>query len=467
MSAAPARFHHAQPGTQESTWFGCDRWDSVPALDLRAVVRRYAQVLVVSAHPDDETLGIGGLVSDLAHAGAGVCVLVATDGERSHPVGSVVARSALGARRRREVERAVEALVPSARIGHLGLPDGALDQHVEALVDEVARRTDPDTLVLAPWVEDGHADHDAIGRACAEAVSRSGADLAHYPIWLWHWAQPDTLPWDQVVASEPSLTSAWRKRAALEEFPSQTTAWVDPQVPGRPPSAVLGAAALARGRRLVETLIDPSGVLPTVPTASAESRVLARGERLDRMYDDGPDPWAFASSFYEERRRTLVQAVLGCRRYARVLEVGCADGRLTQGLLERADDVVALDTSARAVAATRLRVPGATVLHGAAPGDLPGGPFDLVVLSEVGYFLTPLELVATLRRVEASLAPGGEVLLCHWQHPTTDVPLDGVLVHEQAATVLRGTPRAAYVDEDLRIELWGEAASVAQQEGRA
>jgi SAM-dependent methyltransferase len=185
------------------------------------------------------------------------------------------------------------------------------------------------------------------------------------------------------------------------------------------------------------------------------------------MYDDGDDPWRLAGSFYEDRRRALLLAVLGRRRYHRALEVGCADGRLTEELVERCDDLVALDTSGRAVASARRRVPGATVQQGAAPADLPPGPFDLVVLSEVGYFLTPLELVATLRRLEASLAPGGEVVLCHWQHPTQDVPLDGALVHEQAAGVFALPRRVEYSDADLRIEVWGGGPdSVAEQEGR-
>ena len=101
-----------------------------------------------------------------------------------------------------------------------------------------------------------------------------------------------------------------------------------------------------------------------------------------------------------------------------------------------------------------------------APADLPPGPFDLVLLSEVGYFLTPLELVATLRRCEASLTPGGELVLCHWQHPTEHVPLDGALVHEQAGTALRLRRRATYLDDDLRIEVWGDSDSLARREGR-
>ena len=65
-----------------------------PVLDLPALAQRYAQVLVLSAHPDDETLGVGGLLADLADAGAAVSVLVATDGERSHPTGAPGPRGA-------------------------------------------------------------------------------------------------------------------------------------------------------------------------------------------------------------------------------------------------------------------------------------------------------------------------------------------------------------------------------------
>lgn len=466
MSAAPVPFHHADRGTPESTWLGCERWDAVAVLDLAAVARRYARVLVVAAHPDDETLGVGGLLSDLAEAGAEVSVLVATDGERSHPVAGAGGRAALAAMRRAEVERAVAALAPTVRVAHLGLPDGSLDQHEGVLAQEVLRRSGSDTLVLAPWLLDGHSDHDALGRACAVAVASSGADLAHYPIWLWHWGTPDALPWQQVVACETSCVSSWRKREALDHFPSQTVPWGEPETPGQPAVAVLGRTSLERARRLVETLIDPAGILPVVARAASEGRVESRSEVLDRMYDAGGDPWRLAGSFYEDRRRALVLASLGRRRYGRVLEVGCADGRLTQALLERSDEVVALDTSARAVAAARRRAPGATVVRGEAPDDLPPGPFDLVVLSEVGYFLSPLELVTTLRRAEAALAPRGEILLCHWQHPTTDVPLDGVLVHEQAATVLRSARRSTYADADVRIEVWGDGASIAEGEGR-
>ena len=101
-----------------------------------------------------------------------------------------------------------------------------------------------------------------------------------------------------------------------------------------------------------------------------------------------------------------------------------------------------------------------------APADLPPGPFDLVLLSEVGYFLTPLELVATLRRCEAVAGPGGELVLCHWQHPTEHVPLDGVLVHEQAATCCAravGRPTSTTTCASTS----GATPTLARREGRA
>ena len=240
-------------------------------------------------------------------------------------------------------------------------------------------------------------------------MSHTGADLAYYPIWLWHWGSPDALPWPDVVASESSRVASWRKRVALQEFPSQTTAWVDPGDPGALSLPVLGSTALERAHRLVETLVDPTHTLPTVSRDRLDRRGAARAQRFDAMYDEGDDPVAARRILLRGAPPRTRAGPPRRRRHGRALEIGCADGKLTQALLERCDDVVALDTSHRAVTTARTRAPRATVEQGMAPMDLPSGPFDLVLLSEVGYFLSPLELVATLRRCEAALAPGGEL----------------------------------------------------------
>ena len=77
--------------------------------------------------------------------------------------------------------------------------------------------------------------------------------------------------------------------------------------------------------------------------------------------------------------------------------------------------------------------------HGELPGvldEVGGSLFDLVVISEVGYFLRGDEWLTTLRGVRRLLAEGGELVLVHWRHPTHEIPRDGRLATEQAIAML-------------------------------
>ena len=147
----------ATAGTTSRCWT-CRRWRG-----------DYDRVLVVSAHPDDETLGVGGLVADLADRGVALDVLVATDGERSHPVGGSRARHCPGCPTGapRWSARWLGS-VPGDRDPHRRPGRRARSSHADTVVDAVRARSDPATLVLAPWIADGHADHDALGRACVD-----------------------------------------------------------------------------------------------------------------------------------------------------------------------------------------------------------------------------------------------------------------------------------------------------------
>ena len=211
-------------------------------------------------------------------------------------------------------------------------------------------------------------------------------------------------------------------------------------------------------------LLDPDQVL----AQRAEPGASEASGPFDEMFDEGEDPWGVDGSWYEHRKRVLALGVLRRRHHPRVLEIGCSSGVLTAGLDAVAGEVVAMDVSTRALeVARRDGPPGVTWLHGSAPGAMPSGPFDLAVMSEVGYFLTPLALVRTLAAVRRALAPGGEVLLVHWRHPTVGTPLHGPAVHELAAAALADLPHSAhYRDADVAIDLWGGMRSLAEQEGR-
>ncbi|HKJ11495.1 MAG TPA: bifunctional PIG-L family deacetylase/class I SAM-dependent methyltransferase [Ornithinimicrobium sp.] len=463
-SPAPT-FDRRDPPTPERVWCAAPAWQHTPVLDLDALVDRWGHVVVASAHPDDETLGVGALLAALADRAVTITVLVATAGERSHDLADPGERVLLAERRRGELERALALLAPQARLVHLHHPDTGLDSRIDELTTEIGEHLGAGTLLLAPWVHDGHGDHDALGRAAQLAGARHQVAVAHYPVWLWHWSTPSQVAWDHVVAAETPPGAVRRKRAALECFPSQTTAWGG-DMDGSGPTPVVDAQSLARARRLVEALLDPAGVLPRLPSFSLTRRNETRAAVFDEMYADGPDAWRVHGSFYEARRRDLVLSMLGRAHYSRGLEVGCADGHLTAALVQRVSDLRAVDVSPVAVEHARTAAPGAHVTVGAAPAAIPGGPFDLVVLSEVGYFLTPTELLATLAKAQSALSAEGELVLCHWQHPTTDVPLDGALVHQQAQDAWGGPPQVQYRDPDVRIDIWTCAASVASREGR-
>ena len=188
---------------------------------------------------------------------------------------------------------------------------------------------------------------------------------------------------------------------------------------------------------------------------------------FDRMYADDADPWGFASRWYEQRKYALTLAALPAPTYATVLEIGCSVGIFTTALAARCASLTAVDASAAALQTARSRVPAhVRLLEGSVPADWPGGSYDLVVLSEVGYYLDHDDLTRLLDLVERDLAPGGVVVACHWRHPVADYPLSGDAVH----SALGRWPRLSRTDEEdflLDVLAPGGAVSVARREGLA
>jgi hypothetical protein len=82
-------FDHRDVGTLEAEWEGSGRLGTLESLDVSGLeahaARSALRVVVLAAHPDDETLGAAGLVARLARAGARVSYVIASDGEASHP----------------------------------------------------------------------------------------------------------------------------------------------------------------------------------------------------------------------------------------------------------------------------------------------------------------------------------------------------------------------------------------------
>lgn len=152
----------------------------------RIALRVSGPVLVVAAHPDDETLGVAGIMARIAMSGGQVYVVVATDGEAAYGD----AMPELAALRRAEVAAAMSALCVIEPPTLLGLPDGDLAAHEQVLVDALTAVGTGARAVFAPWRHDPHPDHRAAGRAAAGYAAARSCPLWEYPIWMRHWTEP-------------------------------------------------------------------------------------------------------------------------------------------------------------------------------------------------------------------------------------------------------------------------------------
>jgi SAM-dependent methyltransferase len=163
-----------------------------------------------------------------------------------------------------------------------------------------------------------------------------------------------------------------------------------------------------------------------------------RRERLDRdyfedLYAESADPWGFETSDYERRKYERTLESLGERRFRRALEAGSSIGVFTAMLAPRCDELLAVDTSEKAVEIARGRLAGYShvrVERRTLPEEMPDGPFDLIVASEVLYYLPREVVLEALRRFEGILAPGGVLVAVHWRKETKTYPLQGDEVHE-------------------------------------
>lgn len=267
MTGAVVAFDARDPGTDAAIWAGSVRPAALPALDPTAL----AGVVVLAAHADDETLGVGGLLARAARSGVPVTLVVASDGGASHgtvDVAAVRAAEAREAARRLGVHRVVQ----------LDHPDGGLREARDALSADLAvllrdlvpgagddRTPAPHHLVLSTWRGDGHRDHRVLGEVAAEAVAARRVDLraagapevltlAGYPVWAWHWGDPahPDVPWDAMRRVDLDDADRAARRDALAAYPSQTTG-----EGGRPP--VLHARFLAHAERPWDLVVVEPG----------------------------------------------------------------------------------------------------------------------------------------------------------------------------------------------------------------
>lgn len=186
--------------------------------------------------------------------------------------------------------------------------------------------------------------------------------------------------------------------------------------------------------------------------------------RLERGYFEGlyagsEDPWRFATSDYERRKYERTLGALGGRRFRRALEVGSSIGVFTAMLAPLCDELLAVDVSEQAVMTSRQRLSKAgfdnvTIERRTLPEQMPEGRFDLIMASEVLYYLPAGTVLRALRRFETALSRGGVLLAVHWRKETKTYPLRGDEVHELLRHHTRLKNTLTIVEEEYRLDLY-------------
>lgn len=155
---------------------------------------------------------------------------------------------------------------------------------------------------------------------------------------------------------------------------------------------------------------------------------------FDALYRRDPDPWAYATSDYERRKYAATLDACGQGPFARALELGGSIGVFTALLAPRCHQLTTVDSAPTAVDLARRRIagwPGVNVVLGEIPSAIPPDSYDLVVASEVLYYLQPGQLAATLAALERDLVPGGRLVAVHWRRPGPERPLTADEVHRE------------------------------------
>jgi hypothetical protein len=194
---------------------------------------------------------------------------------------------------------------------------------------------------------------------------------------------------------------------------------------------------------------------------------------FDAMYAQSPDPWQLAGRWYEQRKYAMTMAMLPRPRYRHAYEPGCSVGVLTEMLSRRCDHVTATDVATTALEATAERLARAglsdrvTLERRSLDSCWPTDGFDLVVLSEVAYYLDAESLREVLDRECPRLATGATLIAAHWRHPVDDYPMTGDEANFVIAATIDLQTVAHYSDGDVVIDVFvnGQAQSVAAETG--
>lgn len=177
------------------------------------------------------------------------------------------------------------------------------------------------------------------------------------------------------------------------------------------------------------------------------------------VYAAKDDPWDFATSEYEAEKYQATIKSLTRENYRHAFEIGCSIGVLTAKLAARCEKILAVDVSEKALAQARercARLPQITFRKMSVPREFPDEKFDLILISEVGYYLAPEDWRTAMNKAFAHLTESGQIALVHWLPPVDDYPQTGDEVHDSFARFAKDKMKNLHDArrENYRIDVW-------------
>jgi len=182
-------------------------------------------------------------------------------------------------------------------------------------------------------------------------------------------------------------------------------------------------------------------------------------EYFDQVYAANKDPWDFTSSEYEAEKYAATLAALPGGNYNNAFEIGCSIGVLTEKLAERCDNLLAVDVSEKALEQAKKRCKNLSKVRlqiMQIPNKFPNEIFDLILISEVGYYLAPGDWQTAMKKVFAHLAADGQIVLVHWTPFVHDYPQTGDAIHDSFVEFAKDKMQnlKSLRREKYRLDVW-------------
>ena len=232
-------------GTSQDAWRNWSGLQDMPRFDIAKSFAPHQRVCIFAPHPDDEVLGCGGLLQQLAANGNPIVLIHVTNGTQSHPNSHVYSQEKLNIIRPQESIKALEVLSVAHQVMTiaLDLTDGNVFAQQDQFHQKLSTIIQPNDILITPFMHDGHPDHEATGLVVASFAKQHHLACYQVLIWAWHWAKPadSRIPWHCAMRVDLTTEQLQRKIEAIACFESQITA---DDSTGNPP--ILSAQTIAR-----------------------------------------------------------------------------------------------------------------------------------------------------------------------------------------------------------------------------